>query len=145
MPPERGFKYCLTILDGFTRFAWVIPLKTKPGLEVATAFQTVFKESKRRSERVCVDEGKEFYNQHMYKLYSFSKDNIRKTDEKGEYINKLYSIYGESKNALIERFNRTITLISSGLNLIYKETRSGYTSCLLLSISTIIPYILKLK
>ena len=109
MPPERGFKYCLTILDGFTRYAWVVPLRTKTGLEVATAFQKVYKESNRRSDRLCVDEGKEFCNQHMYKLYSFSKDNIRKKDEKGEYMNKLYSIYGESKNALIERFNRTLT------------------------------------
>lgn len=78
MPQERGYKYALTILDGFTRYAWAIPLKTKTGLEVSEAFQRVFKESGRRSERLCVDEGKEFYNQHMYKLYQYSKDNIRK-------------------------------------------------------------------
>ena len=109
MPPERGFKYALTIIDGFTRFAWAVPLKTKTGAEVAAAFQKVFQESGRRSERLCVDEGKEFYNQHMYKLYSFSKDDIRKKEPGGDYINTMFSIYGESKNALIERFNRTLT------------------------------------
>jgi hypothetical protein len=44
----------------------------------------------------------------MYKLYQFSKDDNRKKYN-GEYINKMFSIYGESKNALIERFNRTLT------------------------------------
>ena len=95
MPKDNGFKYILTILDGFTRFAWAVPLKTKKGEEVVNAFKSIGV----RSERLCVDEGKEFYNNFMYKLYHF---------EKGKDINKIYSIYGESKNALIERFNKTL-------------------------------------
>lgn len=81
MPPERGFKYALTIIDGFTRYTWAVPLKSKTGVEVAAAFQKVFNESGRRSERLCVDEGKEFYNQNMFKRYTFSKDDIRKNQE----------------------------------------------------------------
>ena len=43
----------------------------------------------------------------MYKLYHFEKGKER-IKENGEYVNKIYSIYGESKNALVERFNRTL-------------------------------------
>ena len=43
MPPENEFKYTLTVLDGFTRYAWVIPLKHKDGLSVSNAFKEIIK------------------------------------------------------------------------------------------------------
>ena len=67
------------------------------------------KKSKRKPNKLFVDEGKEFYNQHMYKLFKFKKEDILEKDENGEYKNKIYSVFNASKNPVIERFNRTIT------------------------------------
>jgi len=108
MPNDGGYKYILTILDGFTRYAFCVPLKDKKGLTVYNAFQKVINDSKRTPDKLWVDQGKEFYNEHMYKLFKYKKsDVLDKLDD--EYKNKIYSVFNSSKNPIIERFNRTLT------------------------------------
>ena len=55
MPPENGFKYTLTVLDGYTCYAWVIPLKHKDGLSVSNAFKEIMKKSNRKPNQLWVD------------------------------------------------------------------------------------------
>ena len=55
MPPERGYKYCLTVIDLYTRFAWVIQMKTKTAKEVKAAFEKIIRESKRFPKRLWTD------------------------------------------------------------------------------------------
>ena len=43
---NKHYKYLLTVIDVFSKYVWVIPLKTKTGLEVANAFRRIFKERK---------------------------------------------------------------------------------------------------
>ena len=109
MPQEDEYKYILTVLDGYTRYAWCVPLKNKKGETVANAFKDIMKKSKRKPNKLFVDEGKEFYNQHMYELFKFKKEDVLEKDENGEYKNQIYSVFNASKNPVIERFNRTIT------------------------------------
>ena len=71
MPPEDDYKYILTVMDGCTRYAWCVPLKDKSGETVANAFKEIMKKSNRKPNKLFVDEGKEFYNQHMYKLFKY--------------------------------------------------------------------------
>ena len=59
MPPENNYKYILTVLDGYTRYAWVIPLKHKDGLSVSNAFKEIMKKSNRKPNKLWVDQGKE--------------------------------------------------------------------------------------
>src|SRR5271156_4990909 len=42
MPPERGFKFILTVVDVFSKFGWAVPLKTKSGIEMTEAFEKIF-------------------------------------------------------------------------------------------------------
>ena len=37
--PNSGYKYLLTLIDVFSKYGWIVPLKTKTGKEVAMAFQ----------------------------------------------------------------------------------------------------------
>ena len=67
------------------------------------------KKSNRKPNKLFLDEGKEFYNQHMYELFRLKKKDILEKDENGEYKNQLYSVFNASKNPVIEKFNRTIT------------------------------------
>ena len=109
MPIENNYKYILTVLDGYTRYAWCVPLKDKKGETVSNAFKEIMKKSNRKPNKLWVDQGKEFYNEHMYKLFKFKKEDILEKDKNGEYKNKIYSVFNASKNPIIERFNKTLT------------------------------------
>ena len=109
MPTENNYKYILTVLDGYTRYAWYVPLKHKDGLSVSNAFKEIMKKSNRKPNKLWVDQGKQFYNEHMYKLFKFKKEDILEEDKNGEYKNQIYSVFNASKNPIIERFNKTST------------------------------------
>ena len=89
-----GYRYILTVIDIFSRFAWARPLKTKRGDEVAAAFRNIFQEG-RIPKRIQTDQGKEFENRHVREL--FAEHNI-----------ELFSVKSAYKAAMVERFNRTL-------------------------------------
>lgn len=92
---NRGFKYLLTVIDGFSKYAWVEPVKNKTGQSVSTALNNIFKKSSRSPKNIQSDNGKEFYN-------SFFQNLMKKRG-----INH-YSTYTTKKAAIVERFNRTL-------------------------------------
>ena len=85
-------------------------LKDKKGETVANAIKDIMKKSKRKPHKLWVDQGKEFYNEHMYKLFKFHKtDILAKDPETGDYKKEIYFVFNAGKNPIIERFNRTLT------------------------------------
>ena len=58
---NKGYRYLLVVIDVFSKYGWVVPLKDKKGESVAEAFKTIFKEG-RKPQYLWVDKGKEFYN-----------------------------------------------------------------------------------
>jgi len=95
LPPEHSYKVAITVIDLYTKFAWVRKLKNKTGTEVAKAFEDIMKTSKRKPKKLWVDQGSEFYNQLFKKML---KDNDI----------DMYSTYNEGKAVVIENFNRTL-------------------------------------
>ena len=81
------------VLDLFSKYGWIVPLKTKTGLEVSKAFESIFKRGK--PKKLWVDKGKEYYNKNMLDL--LAKNNI-----------EIYSTENEEKSSVCERWNRTI-------------------------------------
>ena len=63
---NNGIKYLLTVIDIFSKFVWIVPLKRKTGQEVEHAFSKILRE--RKPCKVWVDKGKEFYNKYVQKL-----------------------------------------------------------------------------
>ncbi|UYV72090.1 hypothetical protein LAZ67_9001785 [Cordylochernes scorpioides] len=55
MQKDKGFKYILTIIDAFTKYAWAIPIRNKTGDEITNAFREIFKE--RKPERMQTGKG----------------------------------------------------------------------------------------
>jgi hypothetical protein len=93
---NNGFKYFITGIDLYSRFAFAMPLKSKTGKDVTEAIQTIIDEYNVHPEKLWVDQGKEFYNKEL--------DQLRK-----KYNNiEIYSTFGEHKSVMIERFNRTL-------------------------------------
>ena len=41
---NRGFKFLLSIIDIFSKYGWLVPIKDKKGATVRDAFRTVFKD-----------------------------------------------------------------------------------------------------
>ena len=85
---NRCVKYLLAVIDVFSKYGCLIPLKDKTGKCVASALKTIFKA--RKLEKMRVDKGKEFYNKDV-------KDSIQ-----------LYSTENEEKSSVVERWIRTM-------------------------------------
>ena len=85
---NRGIKYLLAVIDVFSKYGYLIPLKDKMGKSVASALKTIFKE--RKPEKMWVDKGKEFYNKDVKELV------------------ELYSSENEEKSSVVERWIRTM-------------------------------------
>lgn len=58
---NNGVKYVLVAIDIFSRYTWLVPLKTKQGKEVSEAFLTIFARG-RQPEKIRSDKGSEFTN-----------------------------------------------------------------------------------
>ena len=90
---NKGYKYLLMVLDIFCKYGWIVPLKTKTGLEVSKALERIFKVNK--PKLLWVDKGKEYYNKNV--LDFTATNNI-----------EIYSTENEEKSSVCERWNRTI-------------------------------------
>ena len=91
---NKGTNYLLTVVDVFSKYAWVLPLKQKTGPRVAEVLATLFKTSKRTPQKLQTDDGKEFYNKHVTKVLK-------------DHDVHHFSTSGDTKASVVERFNRT--------------------------------------
>ena len=55
------------VVDIFSKYAWVVPLKDKKGISIVKAFQIILKQSNRKPNKIWVDRGSEFYNGYLKK------------------------------------------------------------------------------
>ena len=91
---NKGFRYLLTVIDVFSKFAWGIPVKSKSGADITAAMMSILTQG-RVPKNLQVDQGSEFYNSNFKPLMRKNKIN-------------LYSSYSNLKASIIERFNRTL-------------------------------------
>ena len=59
---NKGFRFLLCVIDIFSKYAWVVPLKDKKGVSIVDAFQKILDKSRRKPNKIWVDKGSEFYN-----------------------------------------------------------------------------------
>lgn len=92
---NQNFKYILTVIDIFSKMAYVRPVKNKSGVEVTSAMESIIRSIGIPTRNLHVDNGREFYNVSMQRM--LQKYNIN-----------MYSTYSTKKAAIVERFNRTL-------------------------------------
>ena len=102
---NKRFRFFLCVIDIFSKYAGVVPLKDKKGSSIVNAFQKILKESNRNPNKIWVDKGNEFCNNSFKK---WLKDNII----------EMYSIHNKGKSVVAERFIRPLK------NKIYKYMTS---------------------
>ena len=60
---SKGICFLLSVLDIYSKYAWVIALKDKKG--ITTAFPKILNISKLKPNIIWVDKGSGFYNRSM--------------------------------------------------------------------------------
>ena len=93
---NKGIRFLLCVIDVFSKYAWVVPLKDKKGISIVKAFQSILKQSNsRKPNKIWVDKGSEFYNAYFKKW--LQDDDI-----------VMYSTHNEGKSVVAKRFVRTL-------------------------------------
>ena len=62
---NKGICFLLCVIDIFSKYAWVIPLKDKKVNTITNAFQNILFESNYKSDKTWVDKSSEFYNRSI--------------------------------------------------------------------------------
>ena len=91
---NEEYKFLLLVIDTFSKYGWIIPLKNKKGETMVKAFKTIFEEGSTPG-KLWTDKGTEFYNKKMNDLRKLN--NI-----------ELYSTENEEKSSIAERWIRTM-------------------------------------
>lgn len=92
-----GFRYLLTVIDCFSKYAWAIPIKRKDATSLVKAITTLLElANPRKPIHFQTDKGKEFVNSSVKELLT------RNT------IKHFTTHNVETKAAMVERFNRTL-------------------------------------
>ena len=85
----------MCVIDIFSKYALVVPLKDKKGVSIVNVFQKILKEPDRKPNKIWVDKGSEFY-------YNSFKKWLKDNDT------EMYSIHNEEKSVVAEKVFRTL-------------------------------------
>ena len=61
----KRFRFLFCVIDIYSKYAWVVPLKDKNGITISNSFQKILDESHHKSNEIWVDKGSEFCNSAM--------------------------------------------------------------------------------
>ena len=90
---HEGIHFILCVVDIYSKYSWVIPLKYKKRITITNAFQKILDESSLKPNKIWVDKGSEFYNKS---IKSWLEKNVI----------EMYSTHNEGKSVVAERFMR---------------------------------------
>ena len=93
---NNNFKYLLTCIDVFSKYALVEPIKQKTGKTLVKAFENILKKSKHKPRALQTDKGSKFKNKVFQSWLLKQKIHFLTTHNE------------ETKASIVERFNRTI-------------------------------------
>ncbi|KAK3107337.1 hypothetical protein FSP39_012206 [Pinctada imbricata] len=87
---NKGYKYLLIVIDVFSRFLWVEPLKTKRGVEMVKSLKHIF-EKGRPPQKIRTDSGSEFTNKEVSQLFKSLNiyHHIARNDAKANYAERV--------------------------------------------------------
>ena len=92
---NKGWRFLLCVIDIFSIYAWIVPLKDKKVISILNVFQKILHDSNRKPNKIRVDKGSEIYNSSFKK---WLKDNDI----------EMYSMHNEGKSVVAERFIITL-------------------------------------
>ena len=91
---NKEIRYLLCVIELFSRYVSLIPLKDKKGVTTVNAFQSNLRKSNRKPNKIWVDHASKFYNKSFKKML----------EDNGV---KMYLTSNEGKSIVAERFIST--------------------------------------
>ena len=58
---RERFIFLLCVIDIFSKYAWVVPLKDKKGVSIVDSFQKILDKSRHKPNKIWVNKGSEFF------------------------------------------------------------------------------------
>ena len=49
---NKGIRFLLRVIDIFSKYTWVVPLKDKEGISIVKEFQIILKQSNRKPNKI---------------------------------------------------------------------------------------------
>ena len=92
---RKNIKYLLCAIYLYSKYVFVIQFKDQKGISIVNAFNKIIKQSGKKTNKIWVDQGGEFYN-NVFKKWLSDNDII------------MYSTYNEGKSVVAERFIGTL-------------------------------------
>ena len=118
---NEGVNFLLLVIDTFSKYGWIVPLKDKKGETIVKALKEIFKESGRRPDKLWTDKGREFFNKDVRDLvYLYATENEEKSSIAERWIRtmkekmfKYFTDYNTNKYIdvlpeLVEDYNNTV-------------------------------------
>ena len=84
-------RFLLCVIDIYSKYAWVVPLKDKKVITIVNAFQKILDDSKRKPNKIWMHKGSEFYSRSMESW-------LKKNDI------EMFSTHNERKSVVVEKF-----------------------------------------
>ena len=81
---NKRFLFLLCVLDIYSKYTWVVPLKDKKSITLTNAFQINLNQPNCKPNKIWVDKGSKFYNRSMkswmqdndIEMYLIMKENL---------------------------------------------------------------------
>ena len=83
---NKGFLLLLCVIDIYSKYAWVIPLKDKKGITVTNAFQKNLDESNCKPNKIWVGKGSKFHNRSMNSWLERNEIEMYSTHNEGNLL-----------------------------------------------------------
>lgn len=97
---NKGYKYILAVIDGFSKFGWCVPIKKKQPCEIIRGFKIIFGACQYKPRNLHTDKGREFVNKAFQEFLECNGIKFYKASDPA------------TKAAICERYIRTMkTLI----------------------------------
>lgn len=94
---NNGYKYLLGCIDVFSKYAWVVPLKSKSAKDVRAGLEHIFSQG-RKPRKIQCDQGTEYINGVVQKFL------------KNENVKFFYTQNQDIKASVVERWWRTLKM-----------------------------------
>ena len=105
---NKGIRYLLCVIDIFSKYdAWVVSLKDKEGITIVNAFESIFNNSKRKPNKIWVDQGSKFYDNSFKQWFQENKLKMYSTHNEGKFV--VAEIFIRSLKIMIYRHMTTIS------------------------------------
>ena len=69
---NKGFRFWLLVIDIFSKYAWVAPIKDKKGAGIGNPFQKILDDWNRKPNKIWVDKRNELCNNSFKKWLKYN-------------------------------------------------------------------------